>query len=55
MSTWINSKQWEEQDVLWEKERHGRLAREHTSQTKSLFAIIFGEFLTIKSKRDLDG
>ena len=54
MSTWINSKQWEEQVVLWEKERCDCLARDHTSQTKSLFVIIFREFLTMKSKRDLD-
>ena len=55
MSIWINSKQWEEQDVLWEKERRGCLARKHISQTKSLFAITFGEFLTMKSKWDIDG
>ena len=55
MSMWINSKQWKEQDVLWGKERCGCLARGHTSQTKSLFAITFREFLTMKSKRAWEG
>ena len=48
----------DQQDVLMEKGRHKShncLARARTSHMNDLFAIKFGEFLHIKSKRDLDG
>ena len=44
----------DQQDVLMEKGRHDCLARARTSHMNDLFAIMFGEFLHIKSKRDLD-